>query len=44
MPNNAFGSSSRYAYAPPNQPPHIPYGSPQPNQTHFWPRAKLEGF
>jgi hypothetical protein len=44
MPNNAFDSLLRYAYAPPNQPPHVPYGSPQPNQTPIRPRAKLEGF
>jgi hypothetical protein len=44
MSNNAFGSSLWYAYALPNQPPHIPHGSPQPNQTIFWPRAKLDGF
>jgi hypothetical protein len=44
LPNNAFGSSSQYAYVPPNQPPHIPHSSPQPNQTPFRPRAELEGF
>jgi hypothetical protein len=44
MPNNSFGSLSRYAYAPPNQPPHIPHDSPQPNQTPFRPKAELEGF
>jgi hypothetical protein len=44
MPNNAFESSTRYAYAPPNQPPHIPHGSPQPNQTPFRPKTELEGF
>jgi hypothetical protein len=44
MPNNAFDSSLRYVYAPPNQPAHVPHGSPQPNQTPIWPRAELEGF
>jgi hypothetical protein len=44
MPNNAFDSSLRYAYEAPNQPPHVPHGSPQPNQAPIRPRAKLEGF
>jgi hypothetical protein len=44
MPNNAFDSSMQYAYALPNQPPHVPHGSAQPNQTPFQPRAELEGF
>jgi hypothetical protein len=44
MPNNAFDISSRYAYALPNQQPHVPHGSPQPNQTPFQPKAELEGF
>jgi hypothetical protein len=42
--NNAFDSLLRCAYAPSNQPPHVPHGSPQPNQTPIRPRAELEGF
>jgi hypothetical protein len=43
MPNNTF-DSLRYAYASPDQTPHVPHGSPQHNQTPIRPRAELEGF